>query len=177
MVKIVFKIIKIVLSVIIIGFALFVGMQRFSNNNFSIFGYRIFTVVTESMKPKYNVGDVLITKEVDFSTLNVGDDISYLGKNGSFRDKVVTHRIIKIDNTDSEIKFYTKGIANLGVDPVVLKEQIYGKVVTKLKLVSVIYKFISKPFGFFVCIVIPIFFFIGSEIILSLLERHEKKMG
>ena len=67
--KIIMKILKIALIIIIVLFASFVLLQRFSNNNTSIFGYRMFAVVTGSMEPVYSVGDVILCKEVDTNKL------------------------------------------------------------------------------------------------------------
>jgi signal peptidase len=100
----VLKGIYVLFKVAILGFifllATSICIQRFSNNAVSIFNYRLFGVVTGSMAPKYNIGDVLLCKEVDPKTLKVGDDISYLGKTGSMKNKVVTHRIIEISKDE-----------------------------------------------------------------------------
>ena len=63
--KVVFGIIKALILVVLIAFILVVCLQRFSNNKVSFFDYRIFAVVTDSMEPKYNVGDVLLSKDVE----------------------------------------------------------------------------------------------------------------
>ena len=57
-------------------FVLVVCMQRFSNNELSFLNYRMFTVVSGSMIPKYNIGDVVTYKREGYH---------------------VTHRIIKIE--------------------------------------------------------------------------------
>ena len=84
----IFKCIWITIRVCVIlfflAFALVICLQRFSNNSISIFNYRMFSVATGSMVPKYNIGDVILCKEVDASTLKVGDDISYFGETASY---------------------------------------------------------------------------------------------
>lgn len=94
------SIIKFILTVIIVGFIAIILVQRFSNNNLSIVGYRIFTVVTESMVPKYRVGDVLLVRQIGITEIKVGDDVTYMGKVGNFADKIVTHQVIKIEKTE-----------------------------------------------------------------------------
>ena len=169
--------IKICVLCFMIMFALIICMQRFSNNSLSIFNYRLFSVVTGSMSPKYEVGDVILCKEVDIKTLKIGDDITYLGKSGTYKDKIVTHRIHNIEEVDGELEFYTKGIASTRIDPVVKKEQIYGKIVIKFQTLSWLYKFITTPSGFYICIFIPIAILIGSEIISTSVEKYEEKMA
>jgi len=66
--KIVKGIINVVLIIFCMLFVLVVCMQRFSNNELSFFNYRMFTVASGSMAPKYKVGDVLISKSVPFAT-------------------------------------------------------------------------------------------------------------
>lgn len=170
------RVVDIILTVFVILFVLVVCLQRFSNNEISLFSYRMFTVVSGSMEPDYNIGDVLISKEVDPKSIKKGDDLSYLGTSGSFKDKVVTHRVVKVDkDVDGKLMFHTKGIANLVEDPIVYEEQIYGVVVHEAKILSFIYKCVSTPNGMFVFIVIPVLYMIGSEMIYALLEKEEKR--
>ena len=68
-------------------------MQRFSDNKMSFFKYRMFTVITGSMEPKYKVGDVLLAKEVPPSEIKVGDTISYEGRSGDVKGRIVTMRL------------------------------------------------------------------------------------
>ena len=73
-VKKTFKIIKGIINTfivfIIFAFVLMVCLQRFSGNKISFLNYRMFTVVTGSMEPKYKIGDVLIAKEKDPSEIS-----------------------------------------------------------------------------------------------------------
>ena len=82
--------IRIVVYIALALFILVVCMQRFSNNKISFFNFRMFTVVSQSMTPKYDIGDVLIAKETEPSKIEEGDVISYLGTYGDFKNKVIT---------------------------------------------------------------------------------------
>lgn len=166
---------KIVVFLLMVGFILSVCLQRFSNNKLSIFNYRMFTVISGSMEPKYKIGDVLIAKELKPEKIKVGDTISYLGRVGSFRDKVVTHQVTKIEKIDSKYVFHTKGLTNIVEDPIVHENQLYGKVIYKSKIISLVYKIVSTNVGFYLFIIIPIVYIISSEIIITLLDKEEKK--
>lgn len=166
---------KIFVVVFMIGFILSVCLQRFSNNKLSVFNFRMFTVVSGSMAPKYNIGDVLIAKEIAPEKIKVGDTISYLGTVNSFKDKVVTHEVVGIDIIDGKYYFHTKGLANLVEDPLVSSTQLYGKVIYKSVIISLIYKIVSTNIGFYLFIIIPILYIISSEIISTLLEKEEKR--
>lgn len=174
------KTIKTILNVIVVTFVLLfvfvVCLQRFSGNKISFFNYRIFTVVTGSMEPKYNIGDVLIAKETNPKDVKVGDAISYLGSSGTFKGKVVTHEVVDIDkDIDGRYIFHTKGLANLVEDPIVYEEQLYGVIKYKATVLSVIYKIVNTQIGMFLFVVIPVLYIIGSEVVIALLEKEEKR--
>ena len=174
--KIAGLVIKIGALVFMASFALIICMQRFSDNSLSIFNYRLFSVASGSMAPKYVIGDVILCKNVDLHSLKVGDDITYLGTSGTFKNKVVTHRILSIEEVNGKLEFHTKGIASTRIDPVVKEEQVYGKIVAELKFLSWLYKFIITPNGFYICIFIPLTILLGSEIISTSVEKYEEKM-
>ena len=166
---------KVIIFIVMILFILSVCLHRFSNNKLSIFNYRMFTVISGSMEPKYKIGDVLLAKEIAPEKIKVGDTISYLGNVNSFKDKVVTHQVVGIDKIDGKYYFHTKGLANLVEDPLVSADQLYGKVIYKSVIISLIYKIVSTNVGFYLFIIIPILYIISSEIISTLLDKEEKK--
>lgn len=63
------SVIKTICVIILLFIIAILALQRFSNNERAIAGIRIFNVATTSMVPKYEVGDVLLVKEVDPDTL------------------------------------------------------------------------------------------------------------
>ena len=126
--KKIFNIIKKILTVLVVIFVLLfllvVCLQKFSDNKISFLNFRLFTVVSGSMVPRYNIGDVLVAKEVDPSKIKIGDDISYLGETGTFKGKIVTHEVVDIEqDEEGNYVFHTKGLANifhqriLNIDP------------------------------------------------------------
>lgn len=165
---------KFLFIIFVVFFSLSVLMQRFSNNNASLFGFRIFAVATGSMEPVYHVGDVILVKNIDVNKIKVGDDVTYLGMESSFKDKVITHRVKKIIEKDGSISFLTQGVATTSVDPLVSSSQIYGKVAKKLVIFSFFHSITSKPSGFFILIILPLMILIGSEIVQTLLEKSSK---
>lgn len=173
--KIVSIVVKVMIWVCLIAFIISVCLQRFSNNKLSFFNFRMFTVITGSMKPEYNIGDVLIAKVTKPEKIKVGDKITYQGTVNSFKDKVITHQVTKIEEKDGKYYFHTKGLANLVEDPVVSEDQVYGKVIYKTFIISFVYKIVSTNIGFYAFIIVPIMYIVISEIISTLLEREEKR--
>lgn len=176
----VFKVFKSILNfIIVVGVLLFVFivcLQRFSNNRLSFFNYRMFTVVSGSMEPEYEIGDVLIAKEKDPTTIRVGDTISYLGTIGQFDDKVITHRVVNIEkDKDGKLLFHTKGDANLIEDPIVHQDKLYGVVIYKTIILSNIYRVVSTSTGMFIFVVLPILYIIGSEFVSFLVSKEDER--
>lgn len=174
--KIVMAIAQVLFVVVLVGFIIVVCLQRFSDNKISFFNYRMFTVISGSMEPKYKIGDVLISKDVDASKIKVGDTVSYLGATGDFKDKVITHQVVSIGtDDDGKYLFHTKGLANLVEDPVVSESQIYGVVIYKSIILSIIYRIVGTTIGFYLFIILPLLFIIGSEIISTMLEKEDER--
>ncbi|MET1087503.1 MAG: signal peptidase I [Arthrobacter sp.] len=81
-----------------------------------VIGYQTSTMLTGSMSPLINPGDVVITQPVPVDQVKVGDIITY---HIPVEDqRVETHRITKLTtNPDGRITVQTKGDANNGADP------------------------------------------------------------
>ena len=175
-VKIILNIVKAIVYIALALFILVVCLQRFSNNKISFFNYRMFTVVSQSMTPKYDIGDVLISKQVDPSRVKEGDVISYLGQSGDFSGKVITHRVVNVEKRDDGKYYYrAKGDANIVEDPIVSEDQLYGVVIYRSAILSLVYRIVGTKVGFFMFIIIPIMFIIGSEMVTTLLEKEEER--
>ncbi|MBT2588257.1 signal peptidase I [Arthrobacter sp. ISL-95] len=93
-----------------------------------ILGYQTSTMLTGSMAPLINPGDVVVTVPTPITDVKVGDIITY---HIPVEDqRVETHRITEITTTaDGGIAVQTKGDANNGIDPWIATLQ--GKTVDK----------------------------------------------
>ncbi|MFJ6078565.1 signal peptidase I [Pseudarthrobacter sp. NPDC092419] len=81
-----------------------------------IFGYQTSTMLTGSMSPLINPGDVVVTVPVPVSDIRAGDIITYRIPVEDRR--VETHRVTKVFTAaDGSTAVRTKGDANNGVDP------------------------------------------------------------
>lgn len=170
-----YKMIKFLIFTVLTIYIVVIIAQRLSGNN-SIFGYRIFSVATGSMIPKYNINDVLAVKEVNIDELKVGDDITYLGNRYDVNGKIVTHRIIDIKTENGKKKYITKGINATTEDPSIEKNQIYGKVIGKIPVITLINHIVKNQYGFFFLIFLPLVIVIFLEIADTVTEiKQEKK--
>ena len=174
--KIVYGTLKTIFFIILILYVVFICVQRLSGNN-SVFGFRLFTVATGSMKGVYNVNDVIAVKDFDNKKLKVGDDIAFVGNRGGLENKLVTHRIIKIEEESNGRIFTTKGVKNSVEDPSITESQILGKVVGVVPVVTQINHVVKSQLGFFCLIFWPLVLVIVLEILQTItdikLENNE----
>ena len=146
----VYMTIKICFILMVVLYLSFIMLQRLSGNK-SIFGYRLFTVATGSMAGVYDINDVIIVKDCDTKSLKVGDDIAYQGIRGDLQGKLVTHRIIKMEEkSDGKYIYTTKGVASLNH---VVKSQV----------------------GFFLLIFIPLVLVIVLEVLQTITDIKIEK--
>ena len=151
-IKTIFKVIKTVLIIILILILGILCLQRITGNKVNIMGYTMYTVISESMKPEYEIGDLFLSKKVEKMTdLKVGDDIVYLGKVGDYADKTITHRIIRIGKE----KITTKGINNPIEDASIDFDQVQGKVIKRLPILSLFSKLMNNSVLFYLIVFIP----------------------
>lgn len=161
-INIIRKIIYIFMVLSISILVLFAIVQKTSDNRGSIAGIKIFTVITGSMIPVYDIGDILIVKNVEPEEIKVEDDIVYIGEKGSYRDKTITHRVQKIEKKeDGNYSIITKGVANSARDPEINQTQVIGKVIGQVSILSYILKLLTN---IYVLILIPVVILIKKNI-------------
>jgi signal peptidase len=80
-----------------------------------VFGYQTSTMLTGSMSPLINPGDVVVSVPTPVADLNIGDIVTY---HIPVEDqRVETHRITSIARAGESTTIQTKGDANNGEDP------------------------------------------------------------
>lgn len=154
--KIILKILYDLLIVVCVLLILVIVLQKITDSSGSLGGYRIFRVVTGSMLPQYEIGEVVICKETETQQIKVGDDIVYRGIEGQFKNKIIMHEVVEIEtDANNQLIFHAKGISNAQEDPTEIKEnQIYGVVKFKSQILTVLYKLASSAYTSFIIIII-----------------------
>ncbi len=114
---------QVVLFVILIFFIL---LNILSMNNKSLFGFRIYRVISGSMQPALQIGDVIIIKKAN--NYAEKDIITY--DNGL---TTITHRIKSINGDE----IITEGDANDAPDKPITKDRILGKYFFRISTFSV----------------------------------------
>ncbi|MDD4595462.1 MAG: signal peptidase I [Candidatus Izemoplasmatales bacterium] len=140
-----------------------------------IFGQTGMKVVSGSMEPTFSEGDIIFVTVIDydtfdFSTLEVGDVITYLFDKDSNPDTdpvLNSHRITRIViDGNGYYHFYTKGDASDGEDlePVSESAVLGTWNGTVWAGAGGVVEFLIGPWGFFIFIVVPCFAFLVYEI-------------
>lgn len=149
-----------VLLVLSVLLCLYVVIQVLSRGYVNIGGFMLFRVVTGSMEPTIPVGALLITHEVDISTVELGDIICFRTQEAAIWGKIVTHRVVDImENVDGSLLLATQGDANVVADGYfVTQSNFVGKVVWHTgenSAMASVFAFFTNKIGFLGCIVFP----------------------
>lgn len=124
-----------------------------------------YVIISGSMEPNIHVYDVIVSKRVDPSTLEVGDVITFHSNDTRFYGETVTHRIVEVIDSKKGI-YRTKGDANNVEDEALtVGENIMGKVVMRIPQLGRVQSFIATKGGWFIVILIPCLCVISYDIV------------
>ena len=139
----------IVVFLLLVG--LLTGLSSKSEKVYDVIKFRSYVIVTPSMKPTINPGDMILVKKTDIDKLEKGDIITFNKDN-----IVATHRIEEI-NGDSII---TKGDNNNLEDTPINKSDVIGKFMFSIPKIGYIISFAISPVGLVTMGSIIVFIFI-----------------
>ena len=129
----------------------------------SLFNHRFYYIVTDSMTPNINVGDVILSKTVtekDTDLFVEGAVITYTAETGVMKGKEVTHRIVKGVHFDEELNDFvvtTKGDkAGAKEDDPVRLSRISAVMVRKTALISWFIGVFKNGAGFALIFALPL---------------------
>ena len=140
--------------VVTIGIIMMAVMFSFSSKSTaSIFGYRFYTVLTNSMVPQENgpkggfyAGDIVIVKMTDGTKVKKDDIVTFAVGDGS---RYLTHRMVdRKDELNGEKGDFliTKGDANKSNDPPIAADRVLGKVIVAVPKIGNLLDFIREEF-------------------------------
>lgn len=142
----------IVLPFLIFNLTLIIKSKLYPNKIADFMGYKPFIVMSGSMETTINIGDLVIVKKVNSSSIHTGDIIAF--KNGNI---VISHRVKEVINDSGTYKFKTKGDNNnVADDFIVNSDAIEGIFVNKIPGLGSILLFLGKPIGLLMVILVII---------------------
>lgn len=178
-IKNIFTWIVVALAVCMMIFTV-VSVNTFDRNDRKIFGYKMFIVLSDSMnKTDFDAGDLVLVKEVDPSSLQVGDIISYQSTNTENYGETVTHKIRELTrDAEGNPGFITYGTTtDTNDENIVTYSFVLGKYQTHLPGVGKFFQFLKTTPGYIVCIFLPFLILILMQGINSirLFRRYKKE--
>lgn len=142
----------IVLPFLIFNLTLIIKSKLYPDKIADFMGYKPFIVMSGSMETTINIGDLVIVKKVNLSSIHTGDIIAF--KNGNI---VISHRVKEVINDSGTYKFKTKGDNNnVADDFIVNSDAIEGILVNKIPGLGSILLFLGKPIGLLMVILVII---------------------
>lgn len=148
-----------------------ISVTTFDRNDRSIFGYKAFIVLSDSMAATdFNAGDVVLVKEVDPTTLEVGDIICFSSADPDNYGETVTHKIRALTtDKDGNPAFITYGTSTDTEDktPVTypfIKGQYFGRI----PYAGTFFRFLKTTPGYICCILVPFMLLILSQAVNSI---------
>ena len=142
----------IVLPFLIFNLTLIIKSKLYPDKIADFMGYKPFIVMSGSMETTINIGDLVIVKKVNSSSIHIGDIIAF--KNGNI---VISHRVKEVINDSGIYKFKTKGDNNnVADDFIVSSDAIEGIFVNKIPGLGGILLFLGKPIGLLMVILVII---------------------
>lgn len=134
---------------------------------------RPLVVLSGSMSPAMEPGDIAVITQVDSSDVKVGDVIAY-ERNGN-PQSLATHRVIEVI-PNGGLSFRTKGDANEDPDQhLVEASSVVGRVSLTIPKLGYLFYYAKQPVGFLVLVVLPASLLIAFEIRRILKLKHARR--
>ena len=142
----------------------------------SIGGTFPLIVLTDSMYPEIESGDLIICNTAEAEDIKVNDVISFFDPAGN-GTSIVTHRVIEIVEDDGETFFRTRGDNNNTEDKeLVSAENLVGVYKMRIAGAGHIAMFMQSTAGLIICVVLPIILLVGYDIIRRrIYEKNNKQ--
>lgn len=143
----------------------------------SVAGTLPLIVLTDSMYPVIESGDLIICHTEEPENIQVGDVIAFFDPAGN-GSSIVTHRVIEVTEKNGEIAWRTKGDNNNTEDrlPVVASKLVAVYEGPRLAGFGNVALFMQSTPGLIICVVCPILLLVGYDMLRRrLYEKSNQK--
>ena len=148
--------------------ALFIGLAGNISSKFDkvydLIKFKSYVILSDSMKPAMDPGDVIFIKKINVDNLKAGDIITFQKE-----EFIATHRIIKFEDKS----IITQGDNNNLADDPLTKENVIGKYMFKVPKIGYFYSFVGSPIGILVISIIIVIIIIYEICFVD--DKKEKK--
>ena len=139
----------------------------------SIGGYLPLIVLTDSMYPVIESGDLIICHTIEGDDVKAQDIIAFFDPAGN-GSSIVTHRVLEVISQDGDLLFRTQGDANNAEDRVLVPEEnLVGIYQSRIPNAGHVAMFMQSTNGLLLCVVLPIVLLVGWDVVRR--NRYEKK--
>lgn len=153
------KIFTTIVAILAICMAVFtiVSVNTFDRKDRSIFGYKAFIVLSDSMAATdFKAGDLVISKEVPASEVQEGDIITFVSSDNNSYGEIFTHKVRKVMSDNNNISFITYGTTTNVDDETPCSEyNLLGKYKFSIPGLGKFFNFVKTTPGYICCILVP----------------------
>ena len=126
-----------------------------SQNRLDEVKFNLYTIITQSMRPNIEPGDIVLDYKYSDDKYKIGDVITFTSSRNN-ASITITHRIINISQKDGKYYYQTKGDNNNAPDTeLVSSNNVIGKVIFVFPKLGYAQQFILSTTGWIVVIVLP----------------------
>lgn len=157
---------NILFTVVLIAMVIVVGFMvkgKLDGGVPSVGPYRLYVVLSGSMSPTFDTGSIIGVVKAAPEVVQVGDIITF--KSPEDQEKIITHRVVDVENKNGQLQFITRGDANNANDQAPLPAtNLIGKEQFAIPYGGYVTNFASSKKGLLVLIVIPALLVIAGEV-------------
>lgn len=141
------------------------------NGQANVFGYTVNSVQTDSMEPKINEGDLIVSKVVTEANksnflLEKGEIVSFYNDLENGQKILITHRIYETRDAGNTRIYTTWGdnrVSAPAPDVPITINEIQSVYLFRIPLLGHFIDFLKTPLGFIICLVLPLLGFIAWQ--------------
>ena len=166
----------ILIPILVINCTLIIKSYTNKDQVPSISGIFPMIILTDSMYPEFESGDLIICNTAEPEEIKVGDVICFYDPEGN-GTATVTHRVQEVITDDEgNLAWITKGDANNTEDlPTVPAKNLIGVYKTRLKGLGNVAMFMQTTQGLIICVICPIILLVAYDVIRRRAYEKSKK--
>lgn len=153
--KIVSSAVFTLLMIIIVLIVVYIVRIKFlaKDNRLGEIKLNFYTILTTSMVPTIDAGDIVVTYKNSDNVYNVGDIITFVRDGAS---TTITHRVIEVSELNGQRYYRTQGDHNASADTsLVPASNVVGRVTFRIPKLGYLQQFLVTKVGWITVIVIP----------------------
>ena len=143
----------------------------------SVAGTLPLIVLTDSMYPLIESGDLIVCHTAEAEDIEEGDVIAFFDPAGN-GSSIVTHRVIEVTEFNGEVAWRTKGDNNNTEDRLLVTEDdlVAEYEGTRIRGAGNIALFMQTTPGLIVCVVVPLLLLVGYDVLRrKIYEKNNKQ--